>query len=235
MTSPARFLAPVTALFLAVVSAVPAQMTTYDETYSSGTINLAVPDNSPIGNSHTLTIGTSITDITSVTVTLSITGSFNGDMYAYLQHTDSMGVSFLAVLLNRSGRTSSNPDGYFDSGFSTVTFDTLAIVDVHNYQSLLNPMGGALTGTFQPDGRATDPASTVDTDPRTALLDVFNHADANGTWTMFVADFAAGGTPATVTDWSLRLVGVPEPSTWTAGALVALSLAWARRRRPAAK
>jgi hypothetical protein len=135
---------------------------------------------------------------------LSISGGFNGDLFGYLTHD-----SGFAVLLNRVGRTSGNTFGYTNSGL-TLTLDDSAATDVH-----VN--GGATTGTFQPDGRDNNPATTLDTTPRTALLSSFNGLDANGSWTLFLADVSpAGGSQfSTLNDWTLVMVGtVPEPAVW---------------------
>ena len=95
---------------------------------------------------------------------------------------------------DRPGRTSTNPDGYLDAGLSNVVFaDAASNGDIHNYQLVLNPNGSALTGTWQPDARNVNPATATDAAARSAFLSAFNGADAHGSWTLFIADFAAGG------------------------------------------
>jgi hypothetical protein len=42
-----------------------------------------------------------------------------------------------------------------------------------------------VSGTYQPDGRTTDPLTVLDTDPRMAMLSSFTGLDANVTWTLF--------------------------------------------------
>ena len=67
--------------------------------------NLAIPDNSIVGVSNTQTISVPAGFITNVKLSLNIAGTpnasnaFNGDFYAYLQHS-----SGFSVLLDRTGR-----------------------------------------------------------------------------------------------------------------------------------
>ncbi|MBS0659956.1 MAG: PEP-CTERM sorting domain-containing protein [Verrucomicrobia bacterium] len=193
---------------------------------------MVIPDGNLSGIALSQTISTSsILSLDDVEVTLNISGGLNGDYYVYLVHSTPGGTGF-SVLLNRVGRTTGSPFGYGDSGL-TVTFSGSALNDIHTYQTVTNPGGGALTGgTWSPDARNVDPA-TVDTiDPRTATLASFNGLNANGTWTLFVADVASLGQ-GTLISWGLHLQGVPEPGTVAAGAVGALLVAagWRRRRR----
>jgi subtilisin-like proprotein convertase family protein len=164
-------------------------------------------------------VSTSITDIGSVTVDLNISGRdaggsgmFNGDLYVTLVHS-----SGFSVLLNRVGRDDTSLYGYADQfGFNIKISDSAALGDVHVYRVTLsgNPaaeLTGPLTGTWAPDGRLTDPASVKTSDPRSALLGSFTGTDANGTWTLFVADVSAGGT-CKLNSWGLEITPVPEPA-----------------------
>jgi subtilisin-like proprotein convertase family protein len=169
-------------------------------TYTTGFV---VPDNDPNGVSDTENFTSSIQSITDIQISLDITGGFNGDLYAYLRH----GNSGFAVLLNRVESTAGNPTGSADSGFH-ITLSSAASLDVHGG----NAGGGALTGTWQPDGRNIDPLNSLDTTPRTALFDSFNGMSASGDWTLFIADSSPVGT-ATFQDWTLTVTGVPEPSS----------------------
>ncbi len=168
---------------------------------------LVIPDNSAVGIADTLTLATPIQSINSVTVSLNLSGGYNGDLYAYLRH----GTDF-AVLLNRPGRTAGNGFGYADSGFQITLDDAAANGDIHNYQLTFNPAGGVLSGTWQPDGRDVPPAGSLDTSLRNATLSDFNTHDANGAWTLFLADASAVGT-AKLDSWTLNVAGVvPEPA-----------------------
>ena len=200
------------------------------ETYTFA-VGTAIPDNNSSGLVDSHSLASAITILGNVQLTLNIAGGFNGDYYAYLVHATAGGTGF-AVLLNRVGATASNAFGYSDAGFSNVTFSGSAANDIHGYQSIMNPGGGALTGgTWAVDGRTTDPALVRDTDTRNALLSSFNGLDGSGTWSLYLADLGPAGT-GTLTSWSLTIQSVPEPTTWAAGAAaVALVAGQAVRRR----
>lgn len=217
------------ALLAAVLlPALPAQIT---QNYSASP-NLAIPDGNSVGVVSTIQVsGSSILEVTSIQVTLSIAGGFNGDYHAYLVHYLPNGnPAGIVSLLNRTGRTASNPFGYGDSGFTVTFADAAANGDIHLYQLLSNPAGGALFGTWQPDGRADSPFSVTDGSPRTEFLSAFHGFAADGTWSLFVADVSPLGT-GTFVSWGMTIVGVPEPATWACGALAlgAAGLAWRRR------
>lgn len=200
---------------------------TYQQTFSFSP-NAAVPDGDLSGLSLTQNVSTVITSILSVEVHLTLSGGFNGDLYAYLVHDTPGGTGF-SILLNRVGRTSGSPFGYGDAGM-TVTFSDLAATDIHAYQTVTDPGGSALAAsTWQPDGRDTNPLTALDTDPRSAFLASFNGLDANGTWTLYLADVAPLGQ-STVVSWGFTLHSVPEPGTCAAGAL-ALTCVWLARGR----
>jgi subtilisin-like proprotein convertase family protein len=205
---------------LLILSGLPAAALT---TSHSFTPNLGIPDHSSVGVADFRTISTTVEVIESISVTLTISGGFNGDYYAYLQHG-----SGFSVLLNRPGTTATDDLGYADSGLTiTLTSDPLAH-DIHLYQNTVLPGSAALMGTWAADGRAVDPLVAIDTDPRTALLDNFNNLDGNGTWVLFVADRSSGDV-GTFTSWTLNLTGhIPEPS---ALALASMALLGAVRRR----
>ena len=185
----------------------------------SWTVNTTIPDYNDPGYSNTRSFASSgISQIQSISVGLVFTNGWNGDLYAYLVHNGT-----LSVLLNRPGRSLANPDGASSSGME-ITLTDLAAGDVHTLLSF----SGSPSGTFQPDGRITDPYNTLDTDARPAMLSVFNGQAADGNWTLFIADQASGET-STLTSWSLSITGVPEPSTGFLGMFGSLALL--RRRR----
>jgi len=147
-----------------------------------------------------------------------MSGGWNGDLYAYLRHG-----SGFSVLLNRPGRSLDELQGSGTVDLSVV-FDDLALADIHT----AIPSLGSASGTFQPDAREIDPDNALDTSPRTAFLSSFEGLDANGDWTLYVADVATGDT-MTLGSWSLSVTGVPEPSAALLGAMGAC-LALRRRR-----
>ena len=177
--------------------------------YTNSTIT-AIPDGSPVGVMEQFTVSGLGGSISNVSVSLDITGGFNGDLYAYL--VDPQGQ--MVVLLNRPGVTSLNPFGYSDAGMN-ITLDGLAVNNIHDYGST---PGYSLSGTtWAADGRNVNPLAAggvIYGTPTTANLSLFQNADANGVWTFFIADLGAGGGSASLNNVVLSIMTVPEPQTW---------------------
>lgn len=211
------------------ISPARAQIVTNTFSYN---LNLTIPDNDLSGASDTETVSSPITDITGIQVTLDISSGYNGDLYAYLTH----GSTGFAVLLNRVGRTTSNNLGYANSGFQITFNDAAANGDIHDYGLVTNVAGGTLTGVWQPDGRNIFPTNSLATTPRTAMLGSLTNQDANGDWTLFVADVSPGST-ATLDSWGVTITGtaVPEPGAETLGAVGLLMLLLRKHFFPAKK
>lgn len=175
------------------------------DSFKSGT-SLSIPDGDASGVNDLRTISSSITSIGSLRVTLDISANFNGDLYGFLSHGNGF-----SVLLNREGRSSSLVSGYGDSGMNITLSDTGTLGDIHLYQtSLTLGPGQPLTGIWQPDARNVDPGLVFDSSARSAFLSFFNGMDANGTWTLYLADMQTGGNSA-LNSWSMEIVGIPEP------------------------
>jgi len=203
-------------------------------------LNLDLVDNSAVGLANEQTVTGVPGPIASLQVTLNLEARgggpmFNGDLFVTLTHD-----SGYAVLLNRVGRREDSLTGYGDSGFQ-ITFSDAAAADVHNYRLTLGGSHGtplsatddpaALTGVWQPDGRAVDPATVLSSSPRSAGLDSFAGIDPNGVWTLYLADLGEGGL-VRLTDWGLEIVPVPEPDeVLLISGLVLAVFAVTRRRR----
>jgi subtilisin-like proprotein convertase family protein len=192
-------------------------------------VDEVVPDADANGVALTGEVSGLAGTIIDLSVSLSITNGFNGDLYAYLTGP---GGGF-AVLLNRVGVSdSASAAGYGDSGLD-VGFVSGG-EDIHYYQNSDPVFNGAgqLTGDWAADGRDIDPASAPSLFGSTApsaLLNSFNGTDPNGTWVLFLADFSNGGI-STVKNWGLEIT-VPEPSSvslFTAGFAL---MAWFTHRR----
>jgi hypothetical protein len=169
-----------------------------------------IPDNNLSGwqNTQPISDWTGIPYfITKVQVSLTMSGGFNGDLYAYLSHDGGATGSGFSVLLNRIGRSSTSESGYSTSGFINLALSSEGATDVHF-------SGGAQTGTWQPDGRILSPlsnASDFDTALRPgALFSSFKNLDPNGTWNLFIADVSPGSV-STITEWGMEITAVPEP------------------------
>ncbi len=175
------------------------------------TTNRFVPDGDLSGLSDVQTVTSAVGRISSLQVRLKVTGEYNGDLYAYLRNTNGF-----VVLLNRVGKTVSNPYGYGDSGFDVAFQAGAPNGDIHIYQNITNPAAGSpLTGIWDVDGRTNDPVSVTDASSRTTSLTNFNGFNGAGQWTLFVADVQSGGTNM-LTEWGLDISGAASPTlTWT--------------------
>lgn len=177
--------------------------------HSFNNLNKAVPDGNSAGMSDTRSVASPVVNISAVRVKLRVAGEFNGDLYGYLRHITPQATNYV-VLLNRVGRTTSDTAGYDDAGFD-VTFAGNAAQDIHLYRdSATVPAGQPLTGTWQPDGRSADPGGVLDTSARATSLASFAGMDANGEWTLFLADMESGGTNMLVS-WELEVTGAVAP------------------------
>lgn len=221
--------------YFAIASAVPAQI--FSRNFTANTV---IPD----GDLNGVYFATdpSISGIPwplaggyySVSVFLNIQGSpvaYNSDYYASLVNN---ATGRKAVLLNRVGIGEPVMFGYQDNGFSNVKLsDGAANGDIHVYRNVVNPLGGPLTGTWQPDGRDISPLDATTSTPRTSTLSQFNGINPNGDWTLFIADVAPDGQ-GTLTTWGLEFTAVPEPQAYAAVAGLVL-LGFGAYRRLAVK
>jgi subtilisin-like proprotein convertase family protein len=190
------------------------------------TENVLIADANPTGFTSTNVVSGMSDNIQSVSVTLNFEGGYNGDLFAYLAYN-----AGYAVLLNRIGKNNSSAYGSDSSGLNLTLSDT-AGTDIHLAG---NNGGGLLTGSWQPDGRETDPQNTMAADARTAMLSSFTGLNPNGVWRLFVADMATG-YQSTLANWSLTIVTAPEPTSLqllTLSGGFALAGVWWRRRQQA--
>ena len=190
----------------------PAQGALYHFDSSS---SAPVPDGDRNGLQDTRTLTGIPSMITDVRVTLNISGGFNGDLYAYLNHNGT-----IVPLLNRVGVGGSDAFGYGGSGMNITLADGGS--DIHGVS---NP---TLNEIYAPDGRDIGPLSSptsFDTASRVTLDGSFGGTDPNGNWTLFFADVSSGGGQSTVVGWSLDIVVVPEPINVALGVFGGLFLA----------
>ena len=177
---------------------------------ASWTGSRAILDNNLSGMSFNLDFNhAGAAPITGMSVSFTINGGWNGDMYAYLTHG-----SDVVVLLNRIGRDTGSPDGSGTSGFNlnNFTLSSAAVTDVH---AAPGTTGDPLVGTYAPDGRfilPTEGAASFHNAPRDATFQTVLGDDPNGSWMLFFAD-AGQLNMGTLTDFRV-VVEVPEPVTW---------------------
>lgn len=196
---------------------------------------MTIPDNDPSGLALTYNLLGMGGTISNVTVSLDISGGYNGDLYAYLAGPN----GGFSVLLNRTGvgtGAGQSANGYADAGFN-VTFSDTGAGGLQYYQSTGYPaslVGGQETGTWQPEGVTIDPQSSpaafsAATSGNTPLSS-FDGTDPNGTWTLFLADLSAGSQSVVVTP-TVTIITVPEPASLTLAALGGMALLLLRQSR----
>ena len=205
---------PILTALLIVLAASLAKATMVDTqsfttTYNNGGI---VPVGSPVGTVFTgdFTAAATGNQVLGITVNLSVSGGYNGNLYAYLVAPNGT----MVLLLNRPGAVG-NSMGYAGSGFNGIT---LSDAGTQNIQTTWETPGAQVTGTYNAAGGSS-------------ALNVFNGSSANGNWELFFADMVKGGGTSTVTGWSLNITVVPEPVTLALGVFAAMLLALAGLRR----
>ena len=179
---------------LVVSALLPAQASLYSigNVNGSGTsLNQTIYDANPSGSTSSLLVSGAGSSLSAITVTLNLSGGYNGDLYGYLSYNGT-----LVTLLNRvgtgSGSAIQNAFGFSTAGFNNVTLDDAATGgNIHNVQ---NPASFPSVSYTADGGNLTS----------------FNGVNPNGTWTLFFADLSSGNT-STLNGWSLDITAVPEP------------------------
>jgi hypothetical protein len=171
--------------------------------YASWSGSQVIPDNDGSGVGYGISFSTPGLQIADVSVSFTISGGWNGDLYAYLSH-DSSGT---LILLNRAGTglgasgSTLHNYGYSGGGFNNITLsDNGGSGSIHSYGGTTLNSAPTPNGSYTPD--ATGGATFYST---------FHGQDlSSGNWTLFFADLS-GGSVATLTGWSLDITAVPEP------------------------
>jgi hypothetical protein len=201
-----------TGLVLTVVTAVLASFTAGASLYSftgpdgNGTYNSGfispgqvIPDNSPVGVGYGFNFSDTGLSLGSVTLTVNMSGGYNGDMYGYLQHGGT-----LIELFNPASFSASGAGG-----------------------STLNLTLSSLSSTALSGATATQLASGL-TYAAAGDLSGFNGADPNGLWTLYFSDQAAGDQ-MTLNSFNLSLTpvpAVPEPTSLALMCFAGLFITW---------
>ncbi len=172
------------------------------------TVGKLIPDGNPNGLVDSQTITSAIGSLGDVDVYLNLSGQpgsgFLGDLYVALQHSGGY-----SVLLNRVGRSTAALAGYSDAAMDVTFDDSATLGDIHKYRAVLDPLGLGLsilnlTGSWQPDGRFTDPSLASATDGRLRMLNQMIGKPASGVWSLLVVDLGMGRTTR-LESWGLRL------------------------------
>jgi subtilisin-like proprotein convertase family protein len=173
---------------------------------SSGTLDASIPQGNLSGYSDSLNASGAGSQITDVTVTLNVSGGYNGGLYAYLSYD-----GVLVTLLDKVGTgLAGEPQytfGFSTAGFNDITLDDAATAD-GSIHDVANPVPG---NSYMPDDGS---------------LASFNGKNPNGTWTIFFADLTEGGGTSVLDSWSVDITAiatVPAPMNTSMGLLGALT------------
>jgi len=178
---------------------------------TSGTLDMAIPDGSPVGIANSLTVsGSGGGAIEDVSVNLNISGGYAGDLYGYLLFQPTAGgPATMDVLLNQIGTSGGNPFGDTTAGMN-VTLSDSGTGSIHDQTGTALTSG---TGVYTPDS-----ANTLD-------ATFANGQAADGTWTLFLADLSSGGGTSQLVSWGVNISVVPEPIAWALIVFATLALA----------
>jgi len=170
--------------------------TTASTIVSSGSINVAIPDNSATGATHTINVsGFPAVPVASISVTFNITHTWDGDLDINLVAPNG---NILNLVNNRGG----SGDNFVNTVISSAGVTAIA-------------SGTApFTGTYLPDA-TTGQGPTGFVSNVTLFSDLFSVP--NGNWTLAIRD-GAGGDIGTLTSWSINITpvgGVPPGAIWT--------------------
>ena len=127
--------------------------------------------------------------LSSVTLTLNISGGMNNGLYGYLVAPNGGSV----ILMNQPG-VGVDGFGATGAGMNVVTFLDGGSFSIQNVTG-----GGVLNGTYSADQSFSG----------------LSGINPNGLWTLYLADTIAGGGDATLNGWSLDITAVPEPKNLT--------------------
>ena len=171
-----------------------AVMTARATVYDSGTISVgaSLPDANPAGYVSSYTFATGDGNaINGVSVTLNLSGGYNGDLYGYLINPNGN----MAVLLNRVG---GGAYGYGDAGMNVTLSDFGTYNSIQSYQNFSPVYSmGQLTGTWSPAGD----------------FSTLHNGTLDGQWKLFLADLSSTDQ-STLVSWGFNISVVPEPVTW---------------------
>jgi hypothetical protein len=180
----ARWFAPLAACALAV----PA----LGQVYSSGDINVAIPDPGSVTN--TIHVAGGPASISSLHVVILVRHQWDADLRIALVH----GSTYLRL----TSDLGSSSDNYYLTRFTDAAATSIS-AGAPPFVGSFRPLGGVMP---------TDPNATISL-PATSLpnLAAFNGQNASGDWTLWVDDHTAGIAGA-LRYWSLEFNGAVDPN-----------------------
>jgi subtilisin-like proprotein convertase family protein len=175
-----------------------------DYTASSST-SVTIPDYPGGGVGYALNFGASGLTLANITVSLNITGGYNGDLYSYLASPNGT----VLVLLNRVGASGSSAYGFSTAGMN-VTLNDSGALDIH----AVNIPGNG--GIYRADGQNGSPFATSSLNANGGSATFGNtfvgggNNNPTGTWTLFFADCSPGSI-SILNGFTVDITAVPEP------------------------
>ena len=162
-------------------------------TSQGSVVNSTIVDGNPTYvTANTMTLSGLGSSLSSLTLSLNITGGNNSGLYAYLVHG-----STTLTLMNQPG-VGINGFGATGAGMNISLLDGAS--DHGAIQS--ETSSSFLTGSYN----------------AASSLAGFNSAgDPNGAWTLYFGDTISGGGNATILGWGLDVTAVPEPVNMALG------------------
>ena len=147
--------------------------------------NSTIVDGNPaIVTANTMNLSGLDSSLSSLTVTLNVSGGYNNGLYAYLVHG-----STSVVLMNQPGYA---VDGFGATGAGM----NITLTDAYTSQGSIQGVTSGLV--LSENYNAASSLSGFSGDP-------------NGSWTLYFSDTLSGGGNATLNGWSLDITAVPEP------------------------
>ena len=183
--------------------------TAFTSTYSSGTISIPVPDNSPVGAHSDITVPLpSTATITNIRVTFSMPHTYCGDMIFNLKAPNGQ---ILALDKYLTG-TGNQAGPYPNTGFLNTVISSTGVT------ALSSAATQPITGTFKADIINANIATVNNPNGYVSAATSWNqlYSTPNGVWTLAMAD-GGGGDVGTLTSWSITfdyLYGPPASGVW---------------------
>jgi subtilisin-like proprotein convertase family protein len=181
-----------------ILTAMVARGASYTELFNNA--NTLIPDGNPVGITLTMPVSDIPVDagaIGGLTVSLNISGGYDGNLYAYLVAPSG------AMELLLPGVTPSAPFGNNNPGSGMN-------ITLEDGGTAITSSSDLSSGTYAAAGTLAD----------------FNGSSSDGNWELFLADMVSGGGTSELNSWSLDITAVPEPTSGALWLLAGLAGLW---------
>jgi len=176
----------------------------FTNSYSSGTIAVAIPDNNPAGAVSTMAVPLPATaQITDMSVTVNMTHTWAGDVVIALRNPAGQVLNLDYFLSNTGGAGAT-------AGFANTVISSTGT-------AALSTGTGTYTGTFKADAQAGANGGITGIPATVTTWPPLYAGSPAGNWSLLLRDGGAGDA-GTLTSWSLNfnyLYGPPASGVWT--------------------